>query len=100
SGVNSVCANGDPGYSIGSDYIPTLLFYGNPKPDVITFHAYGTSSGDSPESPVFGSISSYEVAGFNQVDKAAIDAANVPVWIDESNIDAGTVGDWTSGTDY
>ena len=100
SGVNSPCTNGDPGYSIGSDYIPTLLFYGNPKPDVITFHAYGSSAGNSPESPVFGSISGYEVAGFNRVDKAAIDAANVPVWIDESNINASTVGSWTSGTDY
>jgi hypothetical protein len=90
NGFGSSCVNGDPGWSISTDYIPTLLKYANPLPNVVTFHGYGTSCCDTPETPNFTSISSYEIANYNSTDKAAIDAANIPVWIDEANYNANS----------
>jgi hypothetical protein len=90
NGPSSACANGDPGYSISTDYIPTLIKYANPQPTVITFHGYGTAVSDTPEANNFTSITSYEIANYDSTDKAAIDAANIPVWIDENNYNASS----------
>jgi hypothetical protein len=99
NGPNSACADGDPGYSNNDDYIPYLLTYGNPKPDVITFHGYGGIQ-ETPESTVFNNIRADQMANFNRLDKSLVDHLNIPVWIDELNYNAGNPpgGDYRSMT--
>lgn len=87
-GPNSACTDGGPGYAITSDYIPTLLKYGRPAPDVITFHGYGSACCDTPEASNFASITSYEIDDFKATDQEAVDAAGIPIWIDEANYNA------------
>ena len=99
NGLNSTCTNGDAGWVIPTDYIPTLLTYGKPLPNVITFHAYGSATSDTPEASTFSSINSYEIANYKSTDEAAIDAANIPVWIDEANVDANDTGAPNTGED-
>jgi hypothetical protein len=88
NGTNSSCTNGDPGWSISTDYIPTLLKYATPLPNVISFHAYGSYTTDTPEGNTFSRISTYEVPAYHGTDKAAIDTHGIPVWLDETNVDA------------
>jgi hypothetical protein len=100
NGLSSSCANGDPGWLSTKDYIPMLLDNATVKPTAVSMHAYGTSGSITPESSDFSSISGWAIPEFNTTDKAAVDAANVPVWITEANVDANYEGSPTGGTSY
>jgi hypothetical protein len=96
--TGGACANGDHGWWQGTDYIPTLLAHANPLPSAITFHSYGNDgnnfSSQSEDNFFSGALPEYQIANYNATDKAAVDAANIPVWIDEANVTAAD----TSGT--
>jgi hypothetical protein len=99
-GLRSSCANGDPGWLSTEDYVPMLLRRGKVKPSAVSMHAYGTSSSITPEDSTFSAISGWAVPSFNASDKAAVDAADVPVWITEANVDAAYEGSPIGGKSY
>jgi hypothetical protein len=100
SGLGSACANGDPGLRNYSTYVNYLIANANPKPDVITFHAYGGGD-DTNESYSMSSVESSQIGNWNSYgEHSAIDAAGLPVWIDEGNVSANNEGNESYGTDF
>ena len=97
-GVSSACTNGDPGWSHYEGYVPELSPKGNLKSDIISMHAYG--GGSSTEQNNFETNTSLnnQTVNYKNDDQAAIDSANVPVWLDEMNIDPGNSGNPVTGT--
>ena len=91
------CVNGDSGWMNYTDYIPYLLAHANTQPAAITFHAYGGLNNTEPGT--FQGTQS-ELSSYDSTDKAAIDAAGVPVWIDETNLNADNAGAQSSATDF
>ncbi|HXW33017.1 MAG TPA: hypothetical protein VEJ87_00440, partial [Acidimicrobiales bacterium] len=87
----------DDSYLNTEDYIPVLMSGANPKPDVISFHAYGDYEGTSSTEADYWSGLQNEISNFVSVDQAAV--GSTPVWIDETNIDAGFFGSEPSATD-
>jgi hypothetical protein len=77
-----------------------LLHHATVMPTAVSMHAYGTSGSITPESSDFSSIYGWAVPEFNNTDKAAVDAANVPVWVTEANVDSNYEGNPVGGTSY
>ena len=94
NGLNSVCANGDSSWSPDDQYAQALMTFANPKPDILTFHTYGTDFGDcsTPESSNFSSVPNYLISGYanNGSVKSLDDSLGIPIWITENNYNAGT----------
>lgn len=90
-GLNSKCANGDASWSPEGSFEQALLTLGNPAPDVLTFHTYGTDFGDNqtPESANFADVPGYLISHYGAV-KALDDARGVPIWITENNYNSGS----------
>jgi hypothetical protein len=104
NGLNSPCTNGLAGWTSNSEYIPSLLSYGNPKPDVVSFHAYGGGSDTTENQKNLTTAGqgwglNNQVPNYQGADQAAIASANVPVWITETNIDAGYSANPATGSD-
>jgi hypothetical protein len=86
-GLNSKCANGDASWSPEGSYVTALLTLGKPKPDVLTFHTYGTDFGDcsSPESDNFASVPNWLISHYKGVEQSLDDKLGIPIWITEDN---------------
>ncbi len=92
------CSNGHPGWMNNTSYVPELLSNANVAPAAITFHEYGGVN--ATESTDFANIIGSEIANYNRIDKPSIDAAHVPVWIDETNLNAADAGAQSVATDF
>jgi hypothetical protein len=94
-GGGAHCTNGASGWLSSTDYVPELLSYGSPTPDVVTIHAYGGL--DDSDANYFSNLAS-QVKSYRNTDQTAVDAAHVPVWIDETNVNADNAGAQSSAT--
>lgn len=81
----------DTSWQSYADYIPTLLASANPKPDAITFHAYGDYQGSASTDAEQWAGMQNEISGFLSTD--APNLGSIPVFVDETNINAGYFGD-------
>jgi hypothetical protein len=88
---------GDDSWISDEDYVPLLMAKGDPKPDVVSIHNYGWYEGDgSTETQEWSGLSS-GISDFVSQDQAAV--GNTPVFLDETNIDAGNFGTAPEATD-
>jgi titin len=96
--VTTVVTNGpaDRSWISRDDYVTVLMSGSSPKPDAVSIHAYGSFRGsDSTETEEWDGLSS-AITNFTSQDALAI--GSTPVFLDETNIDAGFFGNPPTAT--
>lgn len=84
----------DNSWRDSTDYIPYLMSNGLPKPDVVSFHSYGNYVGSaSSDASYFNGLSS-ALSDYKSIDASSV--GNTPVWMTETNPEAG----FLDNTDY
>jgi Bacterial Ig domain len=80
----------DTSWKSNADYIPVLMAGANPQPDTVTIHNYGYWGGTTDtDAQQWGGIS-YGISNFLSQDAPVL--GSTPVFLDETNIDAGSFG--------
>ena len=73
------------------DYLPALMANATPKPDVVSFHAYGGWSNAQTDRFFFdGDVGCCGIAGIERgLVQVQAEAPGIPVWITELNVNSG-----------
>jgi hypothetical protein len=87
----------DSSWLSDADYVPVLMSGANPPPDAVSIHNYGWYQGTaSTEAQQWSGLDS-GISDFIKQDQPAV--GSTPVFLDETNIDAGNFGSGAAATD-